>query len=132
MAWLSFGKQDIGEELNEIYEVLYSLQIKLASVEFVSNLNHILLKEIMALVQIEQSVLDAFGETLETIVDEVQAIVDDESNPLTDADVSGIIEGLTKLEGILAQPETPVEPEPVEPDPGTPEVPVEPPVEPEA
>lgn len=73
----------------------------------------------MALVQVDQTVLDAFGATLSEIADAVQAIVDDEANPLTDADVSGITAPIARLQDILTKPETPVEDAPA--DPGTPE-----------
>lgn len=66
----------------------------------------------MALVQIEQSVLDAFGGTLNEVADAVQALVDDDTNPLTDADVSGIVQPITRLQSLLAKPEQPVEPVP--------------------
>lgn len=63
----------------------------------------------MALVQVEQSVLDAFATELANIADAVQAIVDDPGNPLQDADVSGLTSAVTRLQGMLAAPETPVE-----------------------
>jgi hypothetical protein len=72
------------------------------------------LVHLMALVQIDQSVLDAFGTTLNEIADAVQAIVDDEDNPLGDADVTGITAPIARLQEILTTPEEPVEP-PVEP-----------------
>lgn len=64
----------------------------------------------MALVQIDQTVLDAFGSTLSEIADAVQAIVDDETNPLGDADVTGITAPITRLQELLTKPEEPVEP----------------------
>lgn len=68
----------------------------------------------MALVQIDQTVLDAFGVALSEIADAVQAIVDDPGNPLGDADVTGITAPIARLQDILTTPEEPVAPvEPV-------------------
>lgn len=63
----------------------------------------------MALVKIDQSVLDEFGTQLSTIADEVQKLVDDESNPLSDADVSGITGPLARINTLFQAPTTPVD-----------------------
>lgn len=68
----------------------------------------------MALVQVDQTVLDAIGSTLGDVADAVQKIVDDETNPLGEADLTGITEPVARLQEILTKPEEPVEP-PVEP-----------------
>ncbi len=68
------------------------------------------LEIIMALVKVDQTVLDAIGTTLTEVADAVQVIVDDETNPLTDADLTGITTPVTRLQEILTKPETPVEP----------------------
>lgn len=94
-VFFSFGKVDIGQELREIKQLLHGIR---HTQEY-----------IMALVQIDQTVLDAFGTTLGEIADGVQALVDDETNPLTDADVTGITAPIARLQEILTAPETPVE-----------------------
>ncbi len=69
----------------------------------------------MALVSIDQSVLDEIGNQLGVIADGVQAIIDDPSNDLGPADLTAVTNGVSRLQGLVAQPETPVEPEaPVE------------------
>jgi hypothetical protein len=97
-VWVNFGKEDFGEELRAIKERLGRIERNQ--------------EKIMALVQIDQTVLDAFGSTLSEIADGVQALVDDDSNPLTDADVTGITAPITRLQELLAKPEEPVEPTP--------------------
>lgn len=71
----------------------------------------------MALVSIEQSVLDELGNTLGTIADGVQAIIDDPSNDLGPADFTAVTAGVARLQSLVAAPETPADETPVEPAP---------------
>ena len=75
---------------------------------------------VMALVQVDQTVLDAIGDTLDEIADAVQTIVDNDDNPLQDADMTGITGPISRLQEILTKPEVPVdsgdEPAPAEPE----------------
>lgn len=67
-------------------------------------------RRIMALVSVEQSVLDAIGTELSGVADAVQAIVDDQSNPLEAADLTGITQPLSRVQELLTKPQEPVEP----------------------
>jgi hypothetical protein len=86
--------------------------------------HHIIEKQriIMALVKVDQTVLDAIGDTLSGILTAVEEIVADESNPLQDADLTKITGPVTALQEVLTRPTEPVEPE----TPETPETPAEP------
>jgi hypothetical protein len=69
---------------------------------------------IMALVQVDQTVLDAIGTELGNVADAVQAIVDNPSVPLEAADLTGITAPVSRLQELLTKPEEPVDP-PVDP-----------------
>ena len=64
---------------------------------------------LMALVQIDQTVLDEIASDLQVVLDEVTAIVDNPDVPLGDADVSGITEAVNSIQAKLANPTTPVD-----------------------
>lgn len=76
-----------------------------------------MLGSIVALVSVDQSVLDAIGTELSAIGDAVQTLVDNPDVPLDAADLSVITEPISRIQNALTEPETPVEPEP-EPEPG--------------
>lgn len=56
---------------------------------------------LMALVSVEQDVLDTIGLELTNLGDAVQALVDDPGNTLTAADLSVITDPLARIESIL-------------------------------
>lgn len=89
-----------------------------------TTLNHITRKigHLMALVSVDQTVLDGIGTELGTIADAVQALVDNPDVPLQAADLTSITDAVGRIESSLTAPETPVEPAP-EP---TPEAPADP------
>ena len=66
----------------------------------------------MALVSVDQTVLDAIGATLDEVAEAVETIVNDEDNPLGAADLTSITEPVARLQDILTKPEAPVEPAP--------------------
>ena len=66
----------------------------------------------MALVSIDQTVLDELGNTLQTVADGVQSIIDDPDNDLGPADLSAVTDAVSRLQALVANPETPVEPTP--------------------
>lgn len=98
--------------LSKVLSALEGIARDVAAIRAVVNESRNYTRRIMALVSIEQSVLDAFGTTLQEIADNVQEIVDDPSNDLGPADVSGITGAVTRLQELVAEPESPVEPTP--------------------
>jgi hypothetical protein len=95
VAWFNFGSQDLGVELAE----LKSGQRRLEAL-------------IVALASIEQSVLDQIGSSLQEVADGVQAIIDDPGNDLGPADMTAVTSAVSRLQDLVANPETPVEPTP--------------------
>jgi hypothetical protein len=86
--------------------------------EIICNQHRIInrLDYLMALVSVDQTVLDSIGTELGSIADAVQALVDNPDVPLGAADLSSITDAVSRIESSLTAPETPVEP-PVEPAP---------------
>lgn len=99
---MSFGREDIGKELAAIQ------QEQLLQRNLLVNLTE-MVGVLMALASIEQSVLDEIGTQLQTVADGVQAIIDDPSNDLGPADLSGITDAVSRLQGLVSEPETPVD-----------------------
>ena len=92
------------------------------------SINHLSRKldTIMALVSVDQSVLDAIGTELGAIADAVQELVDNPDVPLDAADLSVITAPVARMQEALTAPEEPVQP-PADPEPpAEPETPVAP------
>lgn len=82
-----------------------------------TTLNHLTRKlgHLMALVSVDQTVLDSIGTELGSIADAVQALVDNPDVPLGAADLSSITAAVSRIESSLTAPETPVDPAPEAP-----------------
>jgi archaellum component FlaC len=93
------------------------LFVLLSNANIVETINRIEQKvdRIMALVSVEQDVLNTIGTELTNIADAVQTLADDANNPLTAADLTVITDPLSRIENILpptVEPDTEPEDEP--------------------
>lgn len=115
IGWLSFGSEDISDELSKIKENQNRFKQDLHEIKCNLDTALQLLRIIVAQVQIAQEDLDGVGSSLEALVEVVRQI---DTTKLPDADKTALLNGVTDLTSAINEklsPSTPVE-APVESD----------------